>query len=219
MTSGEGVSIARKNKIAISEQNWTVPLIFSGNYLPNYNDNSGNISRRLAVFPFNRLITARNTTLKREILENELVPIIIRCITAYRRTVARQPSADFWTRIAPQALRDIQSETKAETNYLASFLRNGDSYYQIIHQTGAITPLSDLEKAYSNHMRITHKQDKVKMGTDYHPIKAEGYVIEKMHLCKDCHQKSSKATCGDHYHPNNRYKKVVITGMVIRTRA
>ena len=212
------MSIARKNKIAISDQNWTVPLIFSGNFLPNYNDNSGSISRRLAVFPFNVLITTRNTTLKRDILENELVPIIFRCITAYRRTVARQPSADFWTKIAPQALRDIQSETKADTNFLANFLRNGDSYYQIVHQTGAITPLSDLEKAYLNHMRITHKQDKMKLGSDYHPIKAEGYTVTRVNLCKECHQTCTRENCGTHYNSSNRYRKVVVENMVIRTR-
>ena len=43
MCSGEAVSIARKNKTAISDRNWSAPLLFAGHYLPDYNDNSGSI--------------------------------------------------------------------------------------------------------------------------------------------------------------------------------
>ena len=78
MSSGETVSIARKNKTAISDGNWTAPLVFAGNYLPDYNDNSGSVSRRLCVFLFSQLIESRNTMLKKEIIESELVTIIVR---------------------------------------------------------------------------------------------------------------------------------------------
>ena len=216
MCSGESVSIARKNKTAVTNQNWTVPLVFAANYLPDYNDNSGSVSRRLVVFLFNQLIESRNTMLKHDIIKHELVTVIVRCITAYRRLVAQKPTADFWTKIAPRALQEIQSETKAETNPLANFLRNGDSYYQIIRDDTGITALSDLEKAYSNHMRICHKVGKAKLGSDYHPIRSEGYKIECVHLCKECHHKCSKAVCGSHYNKANRYKKVVVSGMTIR---
>ena len=219
MCSGESVSIARKNKTAVTNQNWTVPLVFAANYLPDYNDNSGSVSRRLVVFLFNQLIESRNTMLKHDIIKHELVTVIVRCITAYRRLVAQKPTADFWTKIAPRALQEIQSETKAETNPLANFLRNGDSYYQIIRDDTGITALSDLEKAYSNHMRIWHKVEKAKLGYDYHPIRSEGYKIECVNLCKECHNKSSKAVCGSHYNKANRYKKVVVSGMTIRSRA
>jgi hypothetical protein len=67
-------------------------------------------------------------------------------------------------------------------------------------------------------MRIDNKQDKVRLGSDYHPIRSEGYKIENINLCKECHQKCSKATCGSHYNPSNRYKKVVVLGMTIKTR-
>ena len=218
MCSGESVSVARKNKTAITDQNWTVPIVFAANYLPDYNDNSGSVSRRLVVFLFNRLIESRNTMLKHDIIQHELVTVIVRCITAYRRIVAQKPSADFWTKIAPLPLQEIQAETKAETNPLANFLRNGDNYYQIIRDDTGVTALSDLEKAFSNHMRISHKVEKAKLGSDYHPIRSEGYKIDSVNLCKECHQKCSKATCGCHYNKANRYKKVVVSGMTIRTR-
>lgn len=215
MVTGEGVSVARKNKTAISDQDWTVPMLGAGNYLPDYNDNSGSISRRLVVFLFSVLITARNTALKDTIIRDELVTIMIRCIVRYRTTCERWGGADFWVKIAPASLREVQSEVKEETNYLANFLANGDDYYQVLYVKGTVTPMDQLEKAFSNHMRIKHKQDKAKIGDDKHPIKAAGYTIERVNLCKICHQKSSKDVCGDHYSSNNRFRKWVIHNMRI----
>jgi hypothetical protein len=216
MCSGESISVARKNKTAISELNWTVPLVFAGNYLPDYNDNSGSISRRLTVFAFDELVKSRNTKLKVEITENELVPIMIRCIAAYRKTVAENPSGDFWSTVAPSALREVQNEVKTETNPLTNFLVNGDDYYQVLFMQGSVTTLRELENAFCNHMRIHHKQDKAKLGTDYHPIKAAGFTVEKIHLCKNCNEPCTKQNCGDHYNAANRYKKVVVQNMLIK---
>ena len=215
MVTGEGVSVARKNKTAVSDQDWTVPMIGAGNYLPDYNDNSGSISRRMVVFLFSVLITTRNTRLKDEIIKGELVTVMLRCIVRYRTTCEKWGSADFWTKIAPASLREVQTEVKESTNYLANFLMNGDDYYQILYVEEEVTPFDQIDKAFSNHMRIKHKQDKAKIGDDTHPIKAAGYTIERINLCKICHQKSSKDVCGDHYNSKNRYRKWVIHNMKI----
>ena len=217
MVSGDVISVARKNKTAISDQNWTAPLVFAGNYLPDYNDNSGSISRRLTVFAFNELVKERNTRLKDEIVAQELVPVIIRCLAAYRQTVAEKPSGDFWLTVAPSALRELQNDVKTETNPLTNFLANGDDYYQILFAEGSVTPLSDLEKAYCNHMRIHHKQDKARLGSDYHPIKTAGYTIDKINLCKQCNMLCSVTNCGDHYNAANRCRRVVIRNILIKT--
>ena len=72
--------------------------------------------------------------------------------------------------------------------------------------------------SFSNHMRINHKDDRCpKINDDRYPIKAAGYTIDKLHLCKTCHDKASKANCGDHYSSDNRYKKIVILNMQILT--
>jgi hypothetical protein len=216
MVSGEGVSVARKNKTAISDQAWKVPILGAGNYLPDYNDNSGSISRRLVVFPFATLVTSRDTTLKEQIVKTELVTVILRSIARYRLVCDRYKSLDFWAKIAPPSLREVQREVKEATNYLANFLVNGDDYYQILYVKGQITPMDHLEKAFSNHMRFKHKIEKAKIGQDKHPIKAAGFTIECVNLCKTCNQKASKDACGEHYSAKNRYKKQVIHSMVIK---
>ena len=118
--------------------------------------------------------------------------------------------------VAPSALRELQNDVKTETNPLTNFLANGDDYYQILVADGSVTPLSDLEKAYCNHMRIHHKQDKARLGSDYHPIKTAGYTVDKVNLCKVCGMIYTRANCGDHYNAANRYKKLVVRNMLIK---
>ena len=218
MVTGEVVSVARKNKTAVNDAKWKVPMLAAGNHFFDYKDNSGSISRRVVLFLFTELITTRNTTLKKEIIQSELPTIMLRCIVRYRLTCERYGSADFWNIIVPAALKKAQAEVKESTNHLANFLANGDDYYQILHEEGHLTPLVDLEKAYSNHMRIVHKEEKAKIGDDKHPIKAAGYTIQRLHVCKTCHQKASKETCGEHYKSDNRYRKFFVQDMRIAKR-
>jgi hypothetical protein len=215
MVSGEGVTIPRKNRPAITGQPWRVPMLFAGNFLPDYIDKSGSISRRLVIFLFLNLVSNRDTNLKDKIIKHELVSFMMRCIYKYRRACDENEGKDFWKFVAPESLRDIQSEVKQQTNYLANFLRNGDDYYQIIHKQGETTLLSDLSKAFSNHMKYTHKIDKATIGEDKHPIKDAGYTISDPNLCKICNHHATKENCGDHYNPKNRRKVYVINDMQI----
>jgi hypothetical protein len=148
-------------------------------------------------------------------MRDELVTVMLRCISRYRLACDRFSGLDFWTKVAPIGLRELQEETKTATNHLANFIANGDNYYQIIHETGALTPFNDLEKAYSNHMKFQHKIDKAKIGGDRHPIKAAGFIVESVNLCKTCHLQCSKATCGAHYNAANRYRKLIVQNMRI----
>jgi hypothetical protein len=219
MISSECVSIARKNKTAISNNTWTIPLIGAGNHLfEGYNDNSGSISRRLVVFPFTNMIKSRDTELKKKIIGDELVTVMLRCIAQYRRTCDRFKGQDFWKYIAPSALVEEQSVVKEQTNHLANFLANGDSYYQVLYKHGAITTLEDLNKAFSNHMKYTHKRERATIGHDYFPIKAAGFTMDKLYLCKDCHKHHNVENCGEHYIDNNRYRRVVICNMLIKSK-
>jgi phage/plasmid-associated DNA primase len=76
MITGEGVNIARKNKTAVSDVDWTTPILGAGNYLPDYKDNSGSISRRMVVFKYDKLVAEPDTQLKEKIVNTELAFII-----------------------------------------------------------------------------------------------------------------------------------------------
>jgi hypothetical protein len=217
MATGEGVSIARKNKTAVSDHYWQAPLVLAGNPMPDYTDNSGSISRRLAMFLFTVLVENKDTTLKQKIIDNELVTVLLRCLSLYRVTANNTKGKEFWSHVAPQGLKDAQAQVKEETNFLANFLKNGDDYYQILHKEGHLTTLENLNKAFSNHMKYKHKIEKATIGTDHYPIKAAGFTIRRVHLCKTCHVPASKETCGAHYNPDNRYRRFVVVDMQLKT--
>ena len=213
--SGETVSIARKNKTAVNELEWTVPMIGAGNYLPDYKDSSGSISRRLAVFLFVNLVQDKNTLLDQAVIDSELVTVMLRCIFSYRSMCARVSGKEFWSHVAPREMIEQQESVKEETNHLANFIQNGSPYYQISHESGAITKWEDLEKAYCNHMRIDHKIEKQRIGEDHFPIKNAGFTIARDNLCKTCHGRHLKELCGEHYDSRNRYCRVTVHGMKI----
>jgi phage/plasmid-associated DNA primase len=190
-------------------------MVWAGNNFPSdYNDNSGSVSRRLVMALFLNLVNDRDTQLKANIIETELTTVMLRCMFAYREKCAEIGSRDFW-KCMPKALRDAQDEVKQESNPLANFLANGSSYYQIIHEELAVTTLVDLSKAYSNYMEFDMKKPKQVLGTDFYPIKAAGFAMNKINMCKNCKKPADRKLCGEHYNHLNRAKRMCILGMRI----
>lgn len=56
MVCGELVSVPIKHGNAASVR-WNVPMFMCGNKYLDYQDDKGSISKRLAIFKFNRLVT------------------------------------------------------------------------------------------------------------------------------------------------------------------
>jgi hypothetical protein len=214
--SGEQVSIARKNKTAKSDVIWKVPMMLGGNHLPDYCDNSGSVSRRIVPFMYDTLITTRNTRLKADIADKELNTVMMRCLMKYWVFQKTNKGNDFWDSV-PKKLVDLKNEVQQTTNYLANFLANGDDFYDIIHvdDYNQTTNLIDLRKAFHNHMRISQNQKSYVMGTDYYPIKAAGYIMDKPNICKTCDKKSTFVGCGSHYSSKNRKRVNIIHNMRI----
>jgi phage/plasmid-associated DNA primase len=216
MVTGEMVSIAIKHKNAIVDRDWEAPMAWAGNHHPkDYTNNAGSVSRRIVVIPFETPVAKKNTKLKQEIIETEIVTVMIRCIHKYRKHVEYLGPDTLWSH-APQALLDAQTETKIETNPLAAFLANGDNYYQIAYEEGEHLPLEKLSKAYQNHMKFTHETIVKGFPKDHKPIKDAGFEKIYRNMCKTCGEKASAAECGAHYFGGkNRVKQVFIKNMSI----
>ena len=215
MISGEPVSIARKNKVAVTDEDWKVPILGATNIYPDYKDESGSISRRLLVVPFTTLVKGRDTTLLDRIVKDELVLVMLRCLEKYRQLREQIGTDEPWKHMPPTLLK-AREDVKTNTSPLASFLKDGDSRCQILFKEGHITPLQALNKAFSNYMRFTHKKEKVAgIGSDYFPLKSAGFQVNTVKICKTCGKKASKDTCGDHYSSKNRANKVVVENMEI----
>lgn len=57
MISGEAIQISVKFKTAFASD-WTVPMIGASNHPLDYNDNQGQISRRVVMFKFEKMLSA-----------------------------------------------------------------------------------------------------------------------------------------------------------------
>jgi hypothetical protein len=191
-------------------------MYFAGNYFPSYVDKSGSVARRFAVFPCVNVVTDRDTELVTKILRDEICTVMLRCIRRYHTVLKEKPGMGFWDGIAPQALVDVKDDLIVSTNPLADFLANGDEHWTIIYTNNKtdVTSLPDFRNAFEKHMRYVKKQQNYKMGDDYQPIKAAGFKIAKIHMCKVCNCVCSKQACGAHYlGGRNRTKKTLICHM------
>lgn len=212
MISGDKMSIAVKFGTAHCID-WKVPTIWASNSPPGFNDKHCAIERRVFYFLCSRLVQSRDTTLFQKILENELATIFVRCVAEYFALLERVQHHDIWEHV-PAILQKNANALSAFTNPLESFLQNGNDWFQIIYEVGAITKLEDLEQAYSNYMQFGLRRQKgARIGRDYHPLTKNGYLVEQRRLCKICDQPASVLNCGDHYNKNNRRNVWLVINM------
>lgn len=220
LASGEVMNMPIKNKRAKTSGVWTVPSIWASNMPGRWKDKAGAIQRRIWYISFSKLVTARDTTLKRRILEQELSTIFVRCILKYFSKIDEVGSNDVWNH-APDSVSETKSNLAVYTNPLEEFIENGSHIYQLIYKPGAQTLLSKLQQAYANFMEFgVHKRKGASIGSDYYPLTKRGFIVKQKSLCKVCGTTAvNKKTCGDHYDRRNRTRRTVIENLeIIRTR-
>jgi hypothetical protein len=216
MITGEPVNVPQKHKKAMTAE-WKTPLIMAGNVYPDYVDKSGSITRRIAMFLFENLVTKSDPRIKDKMVKDELIAVMLRCITKYRNMADTAGGVDFWD-WAPPGLKENKKTLSLASDPLAEFLANGDDLYQILHSPGHVTTLVAFKMAFSKHMEKVHNEKGAKLGTDYHAIVAAGFIKSKQNMCKVCYGISTKAACGDHYDGNNRASATVFENMLIHRR-
>jgi hypothetical protein len=220
MVTGEIVSIARKNKSAICDRPWTAGLMMSGNHLPDFADAAGSVARRMVVFLLETLVLDRQTDLKHTIKQQELTTILLRCVGKYRFACSRYKGQDFW-KFAPLGLKEINAQISEQTNHFLNFLQNGDDYYSIMLSPDAEVPMEELNKAYRNHMRITHQIDKATIGMCGFALKKLGFIKFDKKTCKSCGKPAkaavgAEAACCPNYDNAKRSTRIFIKGMIIK---
>jgi hypothetical protein len=207
MVSGEHVNVPRKTRDALSVPTWLTHMFWCGNHLPNYVDNAGSVSKRLATFKFETAVRTFDVDMKVKIEKDELVAVLLRCLRRYHEMRIRQRGKGFWD-FAPQALVDARTEAPEETNRLADLVANGNDFYDCVFQKGERTLLSEFKTAFQNHMKFKHPGERFPWSADYHPLRARGFDVKKEHICKVCKGPAQLALCGDHYAGGKNRSKV-----------
>jgi hypothetical protein len=216
MVSAESVSVARKFHTALNVR-WTVPLLMAGNVIPSYDDEGGRVVRRLALFAFDTLVKDRDTTLKQKIVDQELPSIALQCLAAYHVLRARVGSDDLRKHL-PDSVLASEEQIRTETSPLYDFLKNGDSFYDVVHDGASVTTILELKAAFQNHVKF-HRQDQAKWSNDQHPIKTAGFTISRPNVCKVCGQVPNSQTCGEHWASGKNKKRVmVVEGMRLQKK-
>ena len=114
MVSGEAVSVARKNKTAV-KTDWSSPLGFAANESFPYQDNAGNMARRLVAVYFSKVPRRPDQRLMKNILDTEMPNILRKCVEAYLHKAQLYAKVDLWSRtggklVLPQAFHDLKLE-------------------------------------------------------------------------------------------------------------
>jgi hypothetical protein len=134
MSSGNEVSLPRKNKLALITT-WITQLLLSGNVLPDFKDNSGSFSRRLLIIYYSKPVRHVDPTIP-ERLKGEMGAAIIKCNRCYRNMVRRfswlltRPGhpVTFWDAV-PEEFRIQKRNVMQCANSIMSFLNSGALTY------------------------------------------------------------------------------------------
>lgn len=119
MASGESVSIAVKNKNTIQKE-WKAPVALAGNELPDFNDISGSVSRRLLVFKFDTKPRSENANLLNEI-KARMGDIIFKANVLYRYMIKNGANESLWE-VIPSYFQDIRTETQRALNVIEDYM-------------------------------------------------------------------------------------------------
>lgn len=121
IVSGEDVSIAVKNKTAVSIE-WKVPGVLGGNEVPNWKDNSGSILRRILPWNFGKQVKDADPQLD-EKLHNELPIILLKCVRAYIDYSNKYRNRDIWN-VVPEYFKQVQKQVAMVASSLTNFLES-----------------------------------------------------------------------------------------------
>jgi len=180
------------------------------NWLPNYLDNSFQISRRLLVAHFEKTVPPNmvDTTLTCKIITNELPAIIYKSIKLYHELILTNYNRSIW-HICPEYFIETQEETKEARNPLYRFIK--DNY---VYKEDNIILLSEVKDDYNNWLKEKSDNFKVK-NIDYSVFLHidERFLVKNIHICKSCKNQAKKDCCYN-YNIKNRTKNIVIKNII-----
>ena len=121
MVSGEDISVAAKNKTAVSIE-WKVPGVLGGNEVPNWKDNSGSVLRRILTWNFSKQVKDADPQLD-EKLHRELPIILLKCVRGYLEYSKKYRDKDIWN-VVPEYFKKIQKQVAMVASSLHNFLES-----------------------------------------------------------------------------------------------
>jgi len=226
MISGEGVSVAVKNKKAIQVTDWKAPMLWCANFFPSYEDNAGSITRRFAIFKMTTEVKEKDTKLLKSLLDEAYITCI-KLIKAYHYYVEQigEVAFDKWEeKLNIKCFQNETTEFKQESNLLYQYLKaepgvnkTKNSNKVIIYKEGEYTSLETLKKSFRYFLQYKHpviyKKYTWSSTIEESAIKSCGFLIENIYQCIGC---NDKKTCKPKCNKKNRRKMKMIKNMLMK---
>lgn len=147
MASGNVVTIRGKNLSPVSLQ-WSAPIVLAGNYVPSYNDNQGEFSRRLLIFYLRNAITEVDNTLNTRLRE-QVPAILVHVNRVFLEVVnvcqlTRQHDLE---KHLPDYFRDMRTDIIDDEKTLSRFLASDKLEF---HPISTMQAIADYETDHEN---------------------------------------------------------------------
>ena len=196
-------------------QQWKVPMFMCGNRYLSYSDDRGSISKRLAIFRFDKYVTNMDDSLRRKIIDTELAKIVVKSLKAYRTIIDRAGSRGFWN-TCPEYFLETRDEMNQCTDYIHMFLtlgpdenawRNKVMYFVYVKDKTLL--LEKFKQKFMNYMRFRHPHVKYKWDQDLSAFKRLGYEIVYTKVCRACGNEAHANCCVNYSHANRSTGRMI----------
>lgn len=222
MISGEGVSVAVKNKKAKQVSKWKPPMLWCGNFLPNYDDNGGSISRRFAIFKMTTPVSKKDTRLIAK-LKSEAYITLVKILSAYHFYLNKigEVSFDKWgDELNIKCFEKGKDDLKKESSLLFQYLtldpssnKTKNSHKYFIFKEGCSVSLEKVKKQFKFFLKFKHpnkfKNYKWSSTIEESVLKSLGYMVVSKRICAVCIDAKNCNPC----HQNNKRKIKIVENM------
>jgi hypothetical protein len=230
MIEGSQMDIPRKGLPSINDFHWDIPMLWLGNFFPEYTDSSGAIPRRLCIFFMERYVDAskKNTNLEKECIEEEGHFILLKSLYYYKELIEKRGNKtceDWGIEYFKKGYEGIMSTC----NYLHNFLNLAAEEYDCwpIYEEGAEIPvkgkyrkngkeLDGFAKTLERYLYFEKSPTK-KWNRDQTTLERNGYKLISKKVCSRCTKVIEEdKICCKKYHERNVRTKDYIQNMVIQ---
>lgn len=194
---------------------WKVPMFMCGNRYLSYDDDRGSISKRLAIFRFDKYVTNMDDSLRRKIIDTELSKIVVKSLKAYRMLIDRAGSRGFWN-TCPDYFLETRDEMNQSTDYIHMFLTLGpddnawsNRVLYFVQVKDEVMLLEDFKKKFRNYMRFRHPHVRYVWNDDLSAFKRLGYEIVRTKRCRYCNKEARPNCCVNYSNANRSTSKMI----------
>lgn len=199
MVIGELMDIQVKGKDDVTCK-WKGHLVWASNYVPDYDDKQGSITRRMIIFelPYDVEEKEKDLTLQNRIISTELPQLFLRFIHKYKQHVQFLAGSSVDSHL-PEFLSSTLTEVKMSTNLLKSFIEDGSHRVTVMRDDDQFTLFSEFVSSYNNYCKYQmHSpiQDRITVKD----LLKHGFTVKKVRKCKKCEAcPATSSSCNNKY--------------------